>query len=647
MKPNQFVKTRVGIGAFAIAMLMSGCLDKENLYNPDQGKNQLPPESDYFDFKLRGDVKLSVNYNAPGFQGLIEVYDENPLEMVDKSYYLKKEGLKPIYTAYTDKNGKFEGTMYIATALKEAYLYTSCWGLPQCVKLELSNEGAVFDITKTVITPRSRSISSRASFTGTEQPFGIGQRLDNVWSLCKWGDYGALPSEYVSKTSTVNGENIADISTRVQHVFDINVGNCAKFLSDASVTNITIPQNETTLDIVFLSERAAFDNTLGYYYYKEGQAPTTREELNKLKKYIVFPRINVNDWPFVMNGGQTAQLKFFGENHDQKATSNFPKGYVIGWFFISDAYNANFSPYDTVKESTLNLNGNTIFFSNDVGQYKRFVSLDDKKSGIVVLGFEDQVNLDPKSEDYSDALFIVRSSSNISNEERPAIPDEKPDVKPGIDYLNGTLCFEDNWPSGGDYDLNDVAVEYGRDIEFDAQNNATEITESFKFVQRSDAATYNNFFAYQVNDISNIISKSDGILVEEGTKSIVINKSAKNSIGQTFTIVRKINGNINKDELKKPDYFNPYIIVGSYPSEKRVEVHLPTYKATSFADASLNNTQGDAYYRDKDGKYPFAIDIPIIEFGLSPERDNIGKTYPNFNKWVESNGANYNDWYKK
>ena len=44
----------------------------------------------------------------------------------------------------------------------------------------------------------------------------------------------------------------------------------------------------------------------------------------------------------------------------------------------------------------------------------------------------------------------------------------------------------------------------------------------------------------------------------------------------------------------------------------RTEVHLPKHEATSLADLSLAGTQKDAYYIDKEGAYPFAIDIPIL-----------------------------------
>ena len=85
-----------------------------------------------------------------------------------------------------------------------------------------------------------------------------------------------------------------------------------------------------------------------------------------------------------------------------------------------------------------------------------------KKSGKTILGAEDGVN-----QSYCDLLFYVDATpgSSIDDPERPSIPDEgdKEEPKPDEDEnVTGTLAFEDIWPSGGDYDMNDVIVEYER-----------------------------------------------------------------------------------------------------------------------------------------------------------------------------------------
>jgi LruC domain-containing protein len=122
-----------------------------------------------------------------------------------------------------------------------------------------------------------------------------------------------------------------------------------------------------------------------------------------------------------------------------------------------------------------------------------------------------------------------------------------------------------------------------------------------------------------------------------------VTPNVKESIGKTYTITREFNASFKKDDLKG---YNPYIIVKYADGQKdRTEVHLPKYKATSLANQSLIGTNKDAYYIDREGAYPFAIDIPVLGFKPVTERQRIDSEYPDFTKWAESKGAKYTDWY--
>ena len=132
--------------AALIGGLLAGCMEKD-LYDPDYGKEPLPDPSEYFGFETRGDVKLSVNYDVPGLVALLEVYDEDPMEVVD-NVPVKKEGVEALFKIFTDGNGKYEGKMNIPTSVETVYLYTSSWGVPRCVKLDIKDGMASFDMSK-------------------------------------------------------------------------------------------------------------------------------------------------------------------------------------------------------------------------------------------------------------------------------------------------------------------------------------------------------------------------------------------------------------------------------------------------------------------------------------------------------------------
>ena len=85
--------------AALIGGLLAGCMEKD-LYDPNYGKEPLPDPSEYFGFETRGDVKLSVNYDVPGLVALLEVYDEDPMEVVDNVPVTRRRGLK-LYSKFS------------------------------------------------------------------------------------------------------------------------------------------------------------------------------------------------------------------------------------------------------------------------------------------------------------------------------------------------------------------------------------------------------------------------------------------------------------------------------------------------------------------------------------------------------------------
>jgi hypothetical protein len=76
----------------------------------------------------------------------------------------------------------------------------------------------------------------------------------------------------------------------------------------------------------------------------------------------------------------------------------------------------------------------------------------------------------------------------------------------------GTLAFEDMWPSKGDYDFNDLVVDYQFKIITDASNYLS--TLSCSFIIRAIGAAYANGFGFQLNSPGIDVS---GIQVNGGT----------------------------------------------------------------------------------------------------------------------------------
>lgn len=158
--------------AALIGGLLAGCMEKD-LYDPNYGKEPLPDPSEYFGFETRGDVKLSVNYDLPGLVALLEVYDEDPMEVVD-NVPVKKEGVEALFKIFTDGNGKYEGKMNIPTSVETVYLYTSSWGVPRCVKLDIKDGMASFDMSKKdSSTANTKAVTRSYDFSKGSVPYLI------------------------------------------------------------------------------------------------------------------------------------------------------------------------------------------------------------------------------------------------------------------------------------------------------------------------------------------------------------------------------------------------------------------------------------------------------------------------------------------
>lgn len=655
MRKNTFQK--IAVALTGIALSFTACTT--DVYEPKTGptpnEEGVSQELKDFGFATRKSVNLSVNYDAPGFKTLVEIFKENP---VDEAGYLK-EGMEPVYSAFTDGNGKLDAKMYIPTSVEEAYLYTFTIGLPTCVKLEATADGFTYDATTVQSKTQTKALGDYPFVDESQFPYKAnaythdGKRTDNLYSLVKWNANGVPSGERVSGLDGnlkigAKSEQVGVVSSRVtKFLVDNNestsvVGN-KKLLRNPNQINIKAPADGVEVSVTYAGAKGEFDNSFGYYYYKN-ENPIVAGNFYATKKYIIFPHTKNNN---LIKPGATVKLAYFDEQGN--AQDKFPAGYTVGWFLISDGFNANAMSYlKQIDNTWLSNYGNTqlasmlrnVCFSNEEGNWRQFITVYDETSKMYVVGIEDQVK--GGQDDYMDLTFYVTTSPDLGKGDLEEIPGEGTDDPAAKESISGTLAFEDNWPTGGDYDMNDVALEYSRDIVFNKDNNVTTLEEHFKFIHKDGAASFDNYFAYQVKNVGTIIEKPADCEFESTTNSFIITTSAKTTSGKEFTIKRSFDGAVNKDIVSKD--FNPFIIVGKL-SDNRTEVHLPMMEATSKANQKQIGSVDDAYYMNVEGTYPFAIDIAKAGFELSRESRSIDKTYPRFATWAESKGKTDADWY--
>lgn len=223
--------------------------------------------------------------------------------------------------------------------------------------------------------------------------------------------------------------------------------------------------------------------------------------------------------------------------------------------------------------------------------------------------------------------------------------------------LYKTYLFDDLWPNPDNNDLNDVAIDHESTIHLTSANDVLSIEDIFTVCNAKGSADLEDAFAVIIPASQRgELSLPSGAYDETSTGAIILFKNAQSETGNSFTITRTFSAG----ELKMGDVetdLDPFIIpmrdnIG-YTSGNRREVHLPKHNGTSKIDRKLLGMGEDAYFIYKDGKHPFAIEIPasvlLGEYTLTREKKKIDDAYPRFTQWAEKGKDNpdneYSDWY--
>jgi len=223
----------------------------------------------------------------------------------------------------------------------------------------------------------------------------------------------------------------------------------------------------------------------------------------------------------------------------------------------------------------------------------------------------------------------------------------------------GSYAFEDLWPYKGDYDFNDLVVNYRYT---NVINGAGLLVRTIlDFDVKNVGGSYKNGFGLELDMDQSLISSVTGYNLTEGliqldNKGLEQNQNkpviiAFDNAWENYETSSSLELTINYSSPIDPDFFgnlNPFMIINQ---ERGKEVHLSNRTPTSLADISLFGTGNDnsdisngVYYKD-DNNLPWAIDI-IHDFVCPKEKTEIILGYPYFVNWAESSGNQYDDWYK-
>ena len=243
----------------------------------------------------------------------------------------------------------------------------------------------------------------------------------------------------------------------------------------------------------------------------------------------------------------------------------------------------------------------------------------------------------------------------------------------------GSFAFEDLWPYEGDYDMNDLVVDYRFNLITNAQNYVVDINP--QLYVRAAGAGYSNGFGLQLDGLlpgqvksvtgcssrNTIISVASNGVENNQNKAVIIPFDDFNQVihfpagsagfynttpsnpkgyGDTLKVNIHLTTPLSLSIVGSPPY-NPFLIQNM---KRGVEIHLADHLPSSLADISMfgtghdNSNQAAGRYYKTTANLPWALDIPV-KFDYPAEKIPIIQTYLHFPAWAQSSGSQFTDWY--
>lgn len=295
-------------------------------------------------------------------------------------------------------------------------------------------------------------------------------------------------------------------------------------------------------------------------------------------------------------------------------------------------------------------------------------------------GIESNFGQTSSSVEFACDLYIPTGSCNPEGNGAPDVDDDDGDNVPNpIDDFpdnsnaafsafypseggTNTLVFEDLWPGLGDYDMNDLVMDYRYSLVINAENGVTSIQADFR-LRAAGAASPAGFGVEFPFLRSNVSSVNGGTLETGHTNAVIIvfenakdhlksfNTLPGNSSGDPvlFSVNIALSSPVPLNQIGLGVY-NPFIWMVESPSGRGHEIHLPGKQPTAKADASLFGSGNDdtslsaGKYYLSDENLPWALNIPG-DFSYPVEKIDICIAYLNFAAWAQSGGASNQNWY--
>jgi LruC domain-containing protein len=660
--------------ALSLLLFAMSCIQEPDFETP------IVETENFTDFNFSTVNAVSVNLEFKDSQG-------NPLNGVKIQLINPADGTV-VVAGFTNAEGFYGDQIQLASYISEVVLEANYIGIPNSIGLPVKSNSIELQYLGKVDPSQVIEINSTASQVspqGVRSTVNASNSLNATPPIVYMGSYNSsgVPSYKEPQRDAISATLLAYINASLPESQPVPQFH-PTYIANGKKTTLDIIELADVW-ITFVHEGAGWRNAIGFYTYPTATPPQSLADINQVN--VAFPNLS-----FSGSGGGLVTGDKINLGRFQPGTSLGVVLLANGW----DGTNSESFYHMVFADKKLNPESD-----DELKQHN--VLLWDAENELFLLGFEDVRRDDipfQSDQDFNDAILFVTSNpvraistENVNPVDKPGtldkdgdgindILDEYPDdeSKAYNSYypsstIYGTFAFEDNWPEMGDYDFNDLVVDYQFKHVMNASNKVVSMEP--KFVVRAAGAGYRNGFGFALNLLPQDVSNASGAVLNSGIIKTNPNGTESNQSKAVFVVSDNVHdlfstgGFINTQitdaffepvavtldiQLSSPKTlnelgsvpYNPFIIISQ---NRGREAHLPGYAPTDLVDESFFGTADDnsnkatgSYYKSKTS-LPWAIHLPE-SFAYPMEKADIRDAHLRFKDWASSFGYSYMDWYR-
>ncbi len=652
------IKKNYSLFAAILGLALLGSCDKDKPLDSTTEINS----SENFTYSTTQEISVNINLKDHTGKAL-------PGQRVN---FFSPDLKKQIASGVSDASGDFNSIIRIPTYMSEVRVKVNYLGFENDKLVAVNGNSLSVNFGGNVSGKRNKTQGVQAL-----TPAGGNWYYMGTYNSQGVPDYLEVPGD------VFDANYITDVSNALPENLNIPI-NKSPFLAPSNAYDVHILDSGDVW-VTYLGEGAGQLNTFGYYVYNTVSPPTVAADIDSI--YTILPNAsNAGGSGGGLNPGDKVYLgKFIG-------------GQSIGWVLMAHGWNPGTqeikasNPSQTKFYSTYSFNP-----EGSAALRQHNVQLLDAGRELVIVGFED-VRRDYSSDnDFNDLLLSIRvspySSLDISSlptadycaddDDGDGVNNCDEDYRFDADraydnHYTGTLGFEDLWPGKGDYDFNDLVVEYNTNQVTNADNDVKDIKTTFTvkalggFLHHGFGVEIDGLTPGQVSSTSGTQSTQslvtfDAKGLESGQTNAVLivyddvfdhvqgvpGEAFINTVpggtqvaDEVFQVDLTLTTAIDPSTIGLPPY-DPFMFTNG---NRGIEIHMadedPTDLVTSsaFGTASDDSDPGSGRYYRTSNNQPWVIHIDG-SFSYPKEYAPIESAYLNFAAWASSNGSSFSDWY--